>query len=85
MSIVIDKEISLHAAMERFGTIVYDEGVKYMYFPYWVEEMEEDVFQLHKLDNLPENIKSKIEFFRDGLDESVKETYYPVNESEVRI
>lgn len=48
-----------------FGTCIFSGGKKYMYLPYWIEvDIESNHAIVHKLGELPLELKKLIEEFR---------------------
>ena len=57
-----DKELQI---FEHLGTVVCSGSKKYYFLPFWIEKDDsDDYFKMHKLGNLPEDLKKLIEDHR---------------------
>lgn len=53
--------VEQEAFLDGFATIV---GDKYYFIPFWFEKSDDGNWKIHKLDHLPENLKSLIKEIR---------------------
>jgi hypothetical protein len=55
--------------LRSFTAVSTPDGKRYYYVPYWFEEVDDNQFVLHGLDNLPEELKYQLNRVRDKQDD----------------